>query len=78
MLGVCVANKKYHTELMRWRINSGQCVGPDDVFHALRGLRTLPLRLIDHFLIQKKSLHSYQTREKLNKYFILLKKPPRS
>ncbi len=45
MLGVSVSNNKNLNQIKRWRINSGQCVGPDDVFLALRGLRTLPLRL---------------------------------
>ncbi len=45
MMGVTVCNKKYLNSINRWKRNSGQCVGPDDVFLALRGLRTLPLRL---------------------------------
>ncbi len=45
MMGVTVCNKKYLNSIIRWKRNSGQCVGPDDVFLALRGLRTLPLRL---------------------------------
>ncbi len=45
MMGVTVCNKKYLSLINRWKRNSGQCVGPDDIFLALRGLRTLPLRL---------------------------------
>ena len=45
MMGVTVCNKKYLNLINRWKRNSGQCVGPDDIFLALRGLRTLPLRL---------------------------------
>ncbi len=45
MMGVTVCNKKYLNSINRWKRNSGQCVGPDDIFLALRGLRTLPLRL---------------------------------
>ncbi len=45
MMGVCIANKKNLKKLERWKKNVGLCVGPDDVFLALRGLRTLPLRL---------------------------------
>ena len=45
MMGVTVCNKKHLNSIIRWKRNSGQCVGPDDVFLALRGLRTLPLRL---------------------------------
>ena len=45
MMGVTVCSKKYLNSINRWKRNSGQCVGPDDIFLALRGLRTLPLRL---------------------------------
>lgn len=45
MMGVSVSNKKYLHQINRWKRNSGQCVGPDDIYLALRGLRTLPLRL---------------------------------
>ena len=45
MMGVTVCNKKHLNLINRWKRNSGQCVGPDDIFLALRGLRTLPLRL---------------------------------
>ena len=37
MLGVSISNKKYLSSIKRWRLNSGQSVGPDDVFLALRG-----------------------------------------
>ena len=45
MMGVTVCSKKHLNSINRWKRNSGQCVGPDDIFLALRGLRTLPLRL---------------------------------
>ena len=45
MMGVTVCSKKHLKFINRWKRNSGQCVGPDDIFLALRGLRTLPLRL---------------------------------
>ena len=45
MMGVTVCNKKFLNSINRWKRNSGQCVGPDDIFLAIRGLRTLPLRL---------------------------------
>ena len=45
MMGVTVCNKKHLKSINRWKKNSGQCVGPDDIFLALRGLRTLSLRL---------------------------------
>lgn len=45
MMGVTVSNKKYLKHINRWKKNSGQYVGTDDIFLALRGLRTLSLRL---------------------------------
>jgi len=65
MMGVTVCNKKYLNLINRWKRNSGQCVGPDDIFLALRGLRTLPLRLkqsqensikLAHFLTKQKEV----------------------
>ncbi len=63
MLGVTVANGKHLKDVRRWRINSGQSVGPDDVFLALRGLRTLPLRLERSFFNSKK-IASYLSKQK--------------
>ncbi len=65
MMGVTVCNKKHFNLINRWKRNSGQCVGPDDIFLALRGLRTLPLRLkqsqensikLAHFLTKQKEI----------------------
>ncbi len=65
MMGVTVCNKKHVNLINRWKRNSGQCVGPDDIFLALRGLRTLPLRLkqsqensikLAHFLTKQKEV----------------------
>ena len=65
MMGVTVCNKKHLNLINRWKRNSGQCVGPDDIFLALRGLRTLPLRLkqsqensikLAHFLTKQKEV----------------------
>ena len=65
MMGVTVCNKKHVYLINRWKSNSGQCVGPDDIFLALRGLRTLPLRLkqsqensikLAHFLTKQKEV----------------------
>ena len=65
MMGVTVCNKKHLNLINRWKRNSGQCVGPDDIFLALRGLRTLPLRLkqsqensikLAHFLTKQKDV----------------------
>jgi len=45
MMGVVLGNDNNLTELQRWSKNSGNYVSPDDIYMALRGLRTLPLRL---------------------------------
>lgn len=45
MMGVVLGNGSNLKELQRWNRNSGNYVSPDDIFMALRGLRTLPLRL---------------------------------
>ena len=45
MMGVVLGNESNLTELQRWNKNSGNYVSPDDIYMALRGLRTLPLRL---------------------------------
>ncbi len=69
MLGVSVANKKYLPQLKRWRINSGQSVGPDDVFLALRGLRTLPLRLSKSFENSKKIAIFFSKQQDIKNVF---------
>ena len=45
MMGVVLGNDSNLTELQRWSKNSGNYVSPDDIYMALRGLRTFPLRL---------------------------------
>ena len=45
MMGVVLGNERNLIELQRWNKNSGNYVSPDDIYMALRGLRTLPLRL---------------------------------
>jgi len=48
MLGVVAANAASWPELRKMVINSGLCVGPDDIYLGLRGLRTLGVRLARH------------------------------
>jgi len=45
MMGVVLGNDSNLMELQRWSKNSGNYVSPDDIYMALRGLRTFPLRL---------------------------------
>jgi len=45
MLGTVAANEKYWPRLKETSTNLGLCVGPDVIYLALRGLRTLAVRL---------------------------------
>ena len=45
MMGVAVANDKYWPELREHSYLLGQCTSADDAYLALRGLRTMPVRL---------------------------------
>lgn len=48
MLGTATANARAWPGLQRWAVQAGQTVGADDAWLALRGLRTLGLRLRQH------------------------------
>ena len=48
LLGTVCANKTSHSDLRHIHGLLGLCAGPDDVFLALRGLRTLSTRLRQH------------------------------
>jgi len=48
MLGTATANARAWPRLKRAATNLGQTAGPDDAWLALRGLRTLPVRLKQH------------------------------
>jgi len=48
MLGTATANARAWPGLKRWATQAGQTVGADDAWLALRGLRTLGLRLRQH------------------------------
>ena len=49
MFGCVSANSKTLPALKAAYHNLGQCVGPDDVYLALRGLRTMGVRLARHY-----------------------------
>jgi cystathionine beta-lyase len=49
MLGTVAANKAAAASLVKTVYDTGLCVGPDDMFLALRGLRTLGVRLAQHY-----------------------------
>ena len=49
MLGVAVANQETYPQLQaEWDLFGG-CAGPDDIYLGLRGLRTMGVRLKQHF-----------------------------
>ncbi|MFC3337104.1 cystathionine beta-lyase [Paracandidimonas soli] len=49
LLGVATANEHAWPLLRKGAHDFGQTIGPDDIFLALRGIRTLPLRLRQHW-----------------------------
>ncbi len=48
MIGTAVANEKYWPQLREQSYLMGQCTSPDDIYLAMRGLRTLGVRLKQH------------------------------
>ncbi len=48
MLGIAVCTEETFVPVKRTASAAGYCGGPDDVYNALRGLRTLPLRMKRH------------------------------
>jgi cystathionine beta-lyase len=49
MLGVVASNKSAWKRLKETVFEMGLCVGPDDIFLGLRGLRTMGVRLAHHY-----------------------------
>jgi cystathionine beta-lyase len=48
MLGIAVCTEEAFVPVKKTASGSGYCGGPDDIYMALRGLRTLPLRMKRH------------------------------
>jgi cystathionine beta-lyase len=48
MLGIVTCTKEVEPDVRRARRNLGQCASPDDLYLALRGLRSLGVRLARH------------------------------
>ena len=48
MLGIAVTTEAAFIPVKKTASASGYCGGPDDVYMAMRGLRTLPLRMKQH------------------------------
>jgi cystathionine beta-lyase len=63
MLGTVAANKAAWPRLAETVYDTGLCLGPDDMFLGLRGLRTMGVRLAQHFAAGMKVAHWLETRE---------------
>ena len=48
MLGTATATEKYWPQLREMSYTMGQCTSPDDLYLALRGIRTLSVRMKQH------------------------------
>lgn len=64
-LGVIVCNQACFEEVRAHTLKLGQCVGPEDVFLGLRGLRTLSVRLEKHYQQAMLLAEWLQTREEV-------------
>ena len=62
MLGVATANAAHWPRLRDMAHLHGQCAGPDDIYLALRGLRTLAVRLRQHELNALKLARWFKAR----------------
>lgn len=62
MLGVVVTNEKYWLKLRRAVADYGYCVSPDDCYLALRGLRTIGVRMRQQQQSALKIAHWLQAR----------------
>ncbi|WP_455374455.1 cystathionine beta-lyase [Limibacillus halophilus] len=49
MLGYLSMNKEVASEVIRFTLYHGHCCGPEEAYQGLRGLRTLPVRLKQHY-----------------------------
>jgi len=67
-LGAAVcASKEHYYALRNYAIESGQCAGPDDLYMALRGLRTLDVRLRRHEENARKVIDWLKTRAEVKR-----------
>ncbi|TVU64388.1 cystathionine beta-lyase [Vibrio atlanticus] len=66
MLGTAVANEKCWDQLREQSYLMGQCVSPDDAYLALRGIRTLDVRLRQHAESSLKVAKWLETRHEVD------------
>ncbi|GHE83470.1 cystathionine beta-lyase [Thalassotalea profundi] len=67
MLGTAVATEEYWPTLRENSYLMGQCTSPDDLYLAMRGIRTLAVRLKQHQESALKVANWLQTREEVGK-----------
>jgi cystathionine beta-lyase len=65
MLGTVAANKAAWPHLAQTVYDTGLCVGPDDMFLGLRGLRSMAVRLAQHYASGMKVARWLETREQV-------------
>jgi len=66
MLGTAVATEKYWPQLRENSYLMGQCTSPDDLYLALRGIRTLGVRLKQHQASTLKVANWLATRDEVD------------
>lgn len=69
MLGTATATEKYWPQLRENSYTMGQCTSPDDLYLALRGLRTLSVRMKQHQENALKVANWLATRDEVAKIF---------
>jgi cysteine-S-conjugate beta-lyase len=62
LVGAVIANEKAWPRLRETTLDLGQTAGPDDLFNALRGMRTLGVRLPRHYETAMKVTQWLQSR----------------
>jgi cysteine-S-conjugate beta-lyase len=67
MIGSVTANAAYYSKLRKTAQALGAHVGPDDAWLALRGLRTLPVRLQQHQASALKIAHWLKARPEISR-----------
>lgn len=66
MIGTAVANEKCWDQLREQSYLMGQCISPDDAYLALRGIRTLDVRLRQHAESSLKVANWLQSRPEVD------------
>ncbi len=66
MIGTATATEKYWPQLREQSYLMGQCISPDDAYLALRGLRTLDVRLRQHAQSSLKVAQWLQSRPEVD------------